>query len=99
MRVQEIMNTPVVFTQKTIKVSSLKDMLTRKGINAVPVIGEDESISGIVTSSNIVSCHDESMLVQDLMSEFVHVTTPNNRIKDAARSMIKHKVHHLVKLT
>ncbi len=96
MRVEEIMSTPVVFTQKTIKVSSLKDMLTRKGINAVPVIGEDESISGIITSSNIVSCHDGSTLVQDLMSDFVHVVMPNNRVKDAAKSMVKHGVHHLV---
>ncbi|MCO4813444.1 MAG: CBS domain-containing protein [Flavobacteriales bacterium] len=96
MRVEEIMNTPVVITQKTIKVLNLKDRLDRKGINAIPVIDGDGSISGIVSSSDIVACHDESLLVKDIMSDFVHVLLPNNRVKDAAKIMVKHGVHHLV---
>ena len=96
MRVEEIMNTPVVITQKTIKISNLKDRLDRKGINAIPVIESDGSISGIVSSSDIVACHDENLLVKDVMSDFVHVLLPNNRVKDAAKIMVKHGVHHLV---
>ena len=30
------------------------------------------------------------------MSDFVHVLLPNNRVKDAAKIMVKHGVHHLV---
>lgn len=96
MRVEDIMNSPVVITQKTIKVSNLKGMLSRKEINAVPVIDTDGSISGIVSSSDIVNCHDDSMLLAEVMSSFIHVVAPNSRVKDAARTMIKHGVHHLV---
>lgn len=44
MRVEDIMSFPVVFTQKTVKVKNLKDMFTRKKINAVPVIDDDGAI-------------------------------------------------------
>lgn len=96
MRVEEIMNSPVVFTQKTVKISNLRDMLSRKGINAAPVIDDDGTISGIVSTSDIISCQDKSMPVKDVMSDFVHIVVPNNRVKDAARMMVKHGVHHLV---
>jgi len=96
MRVEEIMSSPVVFTQRTVKVSNLKDMFTRKGINAVPVIDDDGSISGIVSSSDLVACHDESLLVEDVMSDRVHIGVRHNRVKDAAKIMVKHGVHHLV---
>ncbi len=96
MKVEEIMNTPVVFTQKTRTVSSLKDMLSRKRINAVPVIEDEGGIAGIVSSSNIIACHDETLLVQDVMTDFIHVISPNNRVIDAAKIMVKHGIHHLV---
>jgi CBS domain-containing protein len=96
MRVEEIMSTPVVFTQKTVKVAHLKDMLTRKKINAVPVIEDDGTISGIVSSSDLIAYHDETLLVADVMSKRVHIGVKHNRVKDAAKTMIKHGVHHLV---
>ena len=96
MRVEEIMTTPVVFTQQTVKVGHLKDMFTRKNINAVPVIEDDGSISGIVSSSDLVACHDDSLLVGDVMSPRVHIGVRHNRVKDAAKVMLKYGVHHLV---
>ncbi len=96
MRVEEVMSSPVVVTQSKIKVTHLKDMFTRKGINAVPVLEEDGTISGIVSSSDVVSCHDESLLVEDIMSSKVHIAVKNNRVKDVAATMVKHGVHHLV---
>lgn len=90
------MISPVVITQKTIEVSNLKNMLTRKGISAVPVIDNDGSISGIVSSRDIVACHDETLLVKDVMSDHVHIVLRNNQVKDAAKVMVKHGVHHLV---
>lgn len=96
MRVEEIMISPVVITQKNAKISDLKNRLTRKGINAVPVLEEDGAIAGIVSSGDIVACHDETQLVKDVMSDHVHIVLRNNRVKDAAKTMVKHGVHHLV---
>ena len=96
MKVEEVMNAPVVVTQKHIKVANLKSMLSRKGINAVPVMQDNGDICGIVSTSNLMACGDGNMLVDELMTEFVHVISPNNRVKDAAKVMAKHNVHHLV---
>ena len=96
MRVEKIMSTPVVFTQKSVKISYLKDMFARKKINAVPVIDDDGTIAGIVTSSDLVAIHDNSLYVKDILSPKVHICLKNNRIKDAAKTMVKHSIHQLV---
>ena len=96
MRVEEIMSTPVVITQKTVKVSHLKDMFSRKKTSAVPVIDDDGTISGIVTSADLVAIHNESLFVKDILSPKVHICIKNNRVKDAAKTMLKHGIHHLV---
>jgi predicted transcriptional regulator len=96
MRVEEIMSTPVLITQRNVKVGHLKDTFSRKGVNAVPVLEEDGTISGIVSSSDLARCHDETMLVEDIMSNRVHIALKNNRAKDAAGMMVKNSVHHLV---
>ena len=96
MRVEHLMSTPVIITQRNVKVSHLKDLFSRKGVNAVPVLENDGTISGIVSSSDVARCHDENMSVQDIMSDRVHIVLKNNRVKDAAGVMAKHSVHHLV---
>lgn len=96
MRIEEIMSTPTVVTQPGVKIANLKDMFTRKNINAVPVLEADGTISGIISSSDIVAVHNEALLVRDVMSKSVHIGLRNNRVKDAAKMMVKHGVHHLV---
>lgn len=96
MRVAEIMSTPVVVVHDYIKVEFLNDLFGRKKINAAPVLDPDGTIIGIVSSSDSFKCKDQSTLVKDIMSTHVHVVQKNNRVKDAAATMLKHKVHHLV---
>jgi CBS domain-containing protein len=96
MRVEEIMISPVVFTQPNVKALHLKEMFSRKNINAVPVLKEDGNIAGIISSTDLISCHDESTKVEDLMTPKVHICVKESRVKDAARVMTKHGVHHLV---
>lgn len=96
MRIEEIMTSPIVVTQPGVKIANLKDMFSRKKINAVPVLEEDGTISGIISSSDLVAVHNESLFVRDVMSRNVHIGLKNNRVKDAAKMMVKHGVHHLV---
>lgn len=90
------MISPVVITQRNVTILNLKNRLARRGINAVPVMEDDGNIAGIVSSSDLMSFHDESLHVEDVMSEHVHIVLRNNRVKDAAKTMVKHGVHHLV---
>ena len=96
MRVEEIMSVPVTITKRNNKVTFLKDLLSRKNINALPVLEEDGTITGIVSSSDVAKCHDENELIQNIMSDRVHIVLKNNRVKDAAAIMVKNNVHHLV---
>ncbi len=96
MRIEEIMSSPVTVTSRNNKVFHLKDLITRKNINAVPVLEEDGTITGIISTSDVAKCHDENEIVQNLMSDRVHIVLKNNRVQDAAGIMVKHNVHHLV---
>lgn len=96
MRVEDIMISPVVITKRNVTVANLKNRLDRKGISAVPVMEDDGNIAGIVSSRDLMAHHDESLHVEEVMSGHVHVVLRNNQVKDAAKVMVKHGVHHLV---
>jgi predicted transcriptional regulator len=96
MKVEHLMSTPVIITQRHIKIGHLKDMLSRKKIGAVPVLEDDGTISGIVSASDVLKATDDDIVVQDIMSDRVHIALKNNRVKDAAGMMAKNDVHHLV---
>lgn len=96
MRVEEIMIAPVMITQRNVTIENLKSRLTRKGVNALPVLEEDGTITGIVSSSDLAACTNDTLLVQDIMSTRVHIVLKNNQVKDAANIMVKNGVHHLV---
>jgi len=96
MRIEEIMSSPVISTPKSVTISHLKSLFERKNINATPIIDNDGGILGIVTSSDVAAIHNNSLQLQDILSSKVHICLKNNRIKDAAKTMVKHDIHHLV---
>lgn len=96
MKVEHLMSTPVMITQRNTKVVHLKEMFSRKGIGAVPVLEDDGTISGIVSATDVIKSSDDALVVEDIMSDRVHIVLKNNRVKDAAAVMVKHNVHHLV---
>jgi len=96
MRVEDIMSSPVISTQKSVIIYHLKDLFKRENINATPIIDKNGKILGIITSSDIAAIHNNSLQLQDILSSKVHICLRNNRIKDAARTMEKHDIHHLV---
>lgn len=96
MRVEDYMSAPVMITQRNVSIKHLKEMLERKELSAAPVLEENGTITGIVTSSDLAQANEEDAVVQDIMSERVHIAMKNNRLKDAAGMMVKNKVHHLV---
>ena len=95
MRVEEVMSKPVVITQRNVKVKHLKETFDRKNLGALPVLESDGTISGIVSVRDVLLANDDS-LVQDIMSDRVHILLPNNRLQDAAKVMVDQGVHHLV---
>jgi CBS domain-containing protein len=95
MRVEEIMSSPVVITQRNVRVKHLKETFDRKHLGALPVLEADGTIVGIVSLRDILLANDE-LLVQDVMSDRIHILLPNNRVQDAAKIMVDNAIHHLV---
>lgn len=62
------------------------------------MLEEDGTISGIVSSSDLIAIHDESLAVADVLSSKEHICVKNNRVKDAAKTIVKHGVYHIVVL-
>jgi CBS domain-containing protein len=96
MHIKDIMSTPVVVTRKDSQLKHTRELFARKNVNAIPVLKEDGEIAGIVSSSDLAKEHSDEVLVESIMTEKVHIVLPNNRVSDAAKTMLKHQVHHLV---
>ena len=96
MNIHEIMSAPVVVTRKGAQLKHTRELFDRKGINAIPVLEEDGEIAGIISSSDVAKEHSDETTVEDIMTPKVHIVLKNNRVQDAARTMLKHNVHHLV---
>ncbi len=99
MRVEELMSSPVIITHRENTIKNVKDLFNRRQIHAAPVLENDGTISGIISSSNLSRCNDDNARVEDYMSDRIHIVLPNNRVIDAANMMIKNQVHHLVVMT
>ncbi len=95
MRVEDVMSTPVIITNRNVKVKHLRETFERKEVGALPVLEADGTISGIVSLRDILRADDEQ-IVQDIMSDHIHIVLPNNQLSDAANTMTLKRVHHLV---
>lgn len=96
MNIEEIMSAPVVLRRESTKLKHTRELINRKTINAIPVLKEDGEIAGILSSSDLAKSHNEDMTVVDIMTDKVHIVLKNNRFQDAAKTMLKHGVNHLV---
>ena len=96
MIVSDIMISPVVVTQKNKSVGHVKEILDRKHISAIPVLSVEGEIEGIITATDVLSEADNEKLVENIMTTKTHVVGIASGVKDAAKMMLKHEVHHLV---
>lgn len=96
MHVEDIMSTPVVVSRKGTQIKYARDLIDRKSINAMPILEEDGTIAGIVSSSDLAKAHDETALIDQIMTDRVRIVLKNNRVIDAAKTMVDHNIHHLV---
>ncbi len=96
MKVSDIMISPVVVTQKNKSVGHVKDVLERKHINAIPVLSAEGEIEGIITATDIAQESNNDRLIENVMTTKTHVVGVSSGVRDAAKMMLKHQVHHLV---
>jgi len=103
-QVKDFMSSPVTTALKSNSVKEIRELMKRKGFNAVPVIQDatkvpnaEISIRGIITATDLSKELDDSATIEDIMtSTRVYVTPKNSSAQSAAKMMLKHNVHHMV---
>lgn len=96
MNVFQIMSTPVITTSPETAISELRNIFAEQSVNAIPVVDSKGTIAGIISSSDVAKEHDADKMVSQLMTDKIHIVMKSNRVQDAAKVMLKHRVHHLV---
>ncbi|NNE30686.1 MAG: CBS domain-containing protein [Saprospiraceae bacterium] len=99
-QVKSFMKNPVITCTLPEDVGNVRDLMTQKGIHAIPLVDVEDNgrvtIRGIVTSDDLVGVYDDTVDIQQVMTQKVHVVNPQSNAQSAAKMMIRHNTHHLV---
>jgi CBS domain-containing protein len=70
--------------------------MAAKKIHALPVVGKNHMIMGIVTSADLARRIEDDTPVRHVMSDHVVTVDATQPVGRAARLMREHHIHHLV---
>lgn len=103
-QVKDFMSSPVTTAVGENTVHEIREMMTKEGINAIPIVAHakdsstaDITIRGIVTASDISKDIHNGAAIENIMStSSMHVLHTDSSAQSAAKMMLRHKVHHMV---
>ena len=82
-QVKTFMKTPVVSCTLPADVGTIRDLMLQKSCHAIPLVelGENEEIQirGIVTSDDLLGVYDDTVDIQQVMTNKVHVVSQNSK--------------------
>ncbi len=94
--IEDLMVQSVVTTRPHKSVGHVKDIMKTNGIQSVPVVGEDDQVLGIITSTDMLEDTSDSTPVSNVMTKNVYNVPLYSDVHIAARVMRNHKIHHVV---
>lgn len=94
--IEDLMVKSVVTTRPHKSVGHVKDIMKTNGIQSVPVVGEDDQVLGIVTSTDMLEDTSDNTPVSHVMTKNVYNVPLYSDVHIAARVMRNHKIHHVV---
>ncbi len=103
-QVKDFMSSPVTVAMMDENILEIRTLMKEKGIHAIPIvvctndtIKVEETIKGIITSTDICEEVSDDALIEDVMtSSIVHVVHVDSSAKSAAKTMLNKNVHHMV---
>lgn len=99
--VGEVMNDKPVCVDKSINVSTLAEIMSKKNVEAVIVV-EDEEPIGIITEKDLLTkvlakkLNPEEVKAEDIMSTPVITITEQDDILTAMKKMLSHNIRRLI---
>jgi IMP dehydrogenase len=95
-RVQDIMSARVLSVTPHQTVGHVRDLMTRHRVQALPVVGPEGDLLGIVTATDILRATKETTPVSRIMTREVTTIPEYAEVSKAARAMRNKRIHHLV---
>jgi CBS domain-containing protein len=100
MLVRHVMNRSVVTAKLNTTLKEAAAVMSKLNIGSLVILGNEEKISGIITSTDILKAiargeDVETTLVENVMSKPVIVIEPDKNVEDAVNIMLEHKIKKL----
>ena len=103
-QVKDFMSAPVTVAMMDENILEIRTLMKEKGIHAIPIVSctndtirAEETIEGIITSTDICREVSDDASIEDVMSSsIVHAVHIDSSAKSAAKTMLNNKVHHMV---
>jgi CBS domain-containing protein len=95
-KVSEIMMSGVTTIRAGQSVRHAQYLMRKHGVHALPVVGYEGELLGIVTSTDLIKEHDPDSTIARFMSTGVLKVEPDAWIETAAELMRENETHHLV---
>ena len=100
MLVHEVMNKQVIYANQSEPAKRAARLIARYNIGAIPVLGDENRLRGIVTDRDIVlrcivSGAGADTPLREIMSRCVVTASPDDELKEAAEKMKKAQIRRL----
>lgn len=96
-RVRDVMTTELVYLPASMSAGVAAETLTRRRIHGAPVLGDDHSVVGVVSKTDLLDVRnypgDRDAVVGDLMTHVVLAVRVNDPLMLAVRLMVSEDVH------
>jgi len=95
-KIAELMAKRVVTATPHQSVSHVRELMARRHIHAIPVVGPEQELLGIVSTADLARRLKDETPISKIMQKQVKTIPAYNPVSAAARAMRKGKIHHLV---
>ena len=95
-KIDDLMVKQVLTGTRHQTVGHVKELMAEHKIHALPIVGSEGEVLGIVTSTDLLEDHADGAPISSVMTERVYTVPQYNGAHIAARIMRKHHIHHVV---
>jgi CBS domain-containing protein len=96
--VREIMTEAMIMLSTTSSFEDAVDIIVQKKVGGLPIIDDEGVLSGIVTERDamkVLSTKQTDLVVEDIMTTSLRITTPDSAIGEATKEMVSHQFRRL----
>ena len=94
--VAHVMSSKVFFADLNHSVDHVRDLMAAKHIHAVPIVGKNRKILGIVTTADLARRLEDNEPIRHVMSDLVVTIPATEPVSEAAKKMRERRIHHLL---